>query len=243
MALIERNHMKKINYSLLLLIISAFNSTLNCKTNVTSTFHNTADFSVKFQSFQDKNSNPIETKFIEPHESFHSNIQADATVRYEVASNIKTQHISMSTGSKNIVFNTPNSRNSFDLRPGSLPRKDIKDDYLSDTSVMRINNETTFPIYISIIFKDAGQIAPTLVPDQVKKTTIIADSIPTQALNQTRLPIHGSYSTDDPITSIQISSAIKKYISHDLPLAHVKSQYDIMHKQGKLTLIPTEHKI
>lgn len=241
MALIIGNCMKKINLNLCIAAIFALNNMIYADTQVTSKFNNIAEFPVLFQSFRDQDKNPIETKIIAPHELYISNVQANSTVRYAMTPHISTQRLSMSTGSKNIVYNT--STNQFALQAASLNHKNAQDPYLSDTSVMRITNTTTFPINISVVLKDAGQVTPTLVPDSVKNHILTPNLIPAQALNQTRLPVGGSYATDDPITNVTISCAVKKYVSHDLPLAQIKNQYDIVHEFGKITMIPQDHRI
>lgn len=226
--------MKKINLSLCIVLIFAFNNITYSATQVTSKFRNTTEFPVKLQSFHDQEINPSETKIIAPHELYISNIQGNSTVRYAIAPNISAQRLNMSFGSKNIVYDV--STNRFTLQAASLHRKNSQDSYLSDTSVMQIFNATTFPITISVVLKDAGQIIPNLIPDPVKNNILTPDPIPAQAFKQTKLPIGGSYSTDDPITSVTISCAVKKYVSHDLPVAVIKNQYDIVHEFGKIKI-------
>jgi len=235
--------MKKFNFNFYVLSIFTFSNIIYPSTNVTSIFRNTAEFPILFQSFQDKNTTPIETKIIESQASFTSNIQANSTVRYGIAPSIQPQRLSMSTGSKNIVYNIPQAKNQFAVQPATLKQKDVKDSYLSDTSVMQIFNSTTFPINISVVLKDAGQVTPNLIPDPTKNNLLTPDPIPTQALKETRLPQGGSYSTDDPITSITISCAVKKYVSQEMPLSTVKSNYDIVHEFGKVRMVAQNHKV
>lgn len=201
-------------------------------TQVTSNFKNNTDIPVVFLSYSDTNQQATEKKIIQPSQTITTHIAATSTVRYEIQPAIRPQRINMSTGSKNIVYNQ--NTHQFRLQAASLSRKSELYPYLADTSVMQITNATPFPITISVVIKDAGQVTPTLIPDHIKKTMLTPDAIPAQAHHQTRLPVGASYSTDDPITGVLISCSLKKYISQDLPLARVKNKYNIVHESGKI---------
>lgn len=205
-------------------------------TQVTSNFTNSTNIPVIFLSYSDTHEQAAERKIVEPNQVMTTHVTATSTVRYEIQPAIRPQKISMGTGSKNIVYNQKTAQ--FGLQAASLSRKNKIDPYLADTSVMQITNTTPFPITISVVIKDAGQVTPTLVPDTIKKTMLTPDAIPAQALNQTRLPVGASYSTDDPITGVLVSCGLKKYVSQDIPLARVKSSYTIMHEFGKIKMIP-----
>lgn len=204
-------------------------------THVTSQFKNNTEIPVIFLSYSDANQQAAERKIIEPSQTITTHIAGTSTVRYEIQPAIQPQKISMGTGSKNIVYNQKTAQ--FGLQAASLSRKNKIDSYLADTSVMQLTNTTPFPITISVVIKDAGQVTPTLVPDAIKKTMLTPDAIPAQALNQTRLPVGASYSTDDPITGVLVSCGLKKYVSQDIPLARVKNKYTIVHESGKLKTV------
>lgn len=227
--------MKKNLLYLFFITIGTLDAFLYGTTQVSSNFKNNTNIPVVFLSYTDTNTHPAEKILMQPGQEIKTHVTATSTVRYEIKQAIRPQKISMSTGSKNIVYNKKTSQ--FSLQAASLSRKNKVDSYLSDTSVMQITNATPFPIAISVVIKDAGQVTPTLVPDAIKKTMLTPDAIPAQALNQTRLPVGASYSTDDPITGVLVSCGLKKYSSQDLPLARVKNKYTIEHQSGKLNIL------
>lgn len=227
------------SFNFLILAAACLNNITLYTTEVTSQFYNMTDLPILFQSFQDENNKPIETYVIDRNGSITSKIKASKTVQYRIHANIAPQQFTqgISTGAYNIIYNAPSSRDKFSLTKGSFINPNT-DTYLTPSPAMQITNSTTFPIYISLELKDAGQTTQLLVPSQLKKQTLIPDAIPQQALNQTRLPVHGFYTVDDPLRQITISSAIKDYISPHHPLALVKSKYDIINKNGHLKITP-----